>query len=55
MEKEEARSYEYSALDSKKVQDVEKFCNQKAADGWEFVALGGSQDRYVSVFRRPKT
>ena len=46
--------YEYSTFDSKKVQDIEKACNQKAEQGWEFVALGGAADRYVTLFRRPK-
>ncbi len=46
--------YEYYAFDSKKVQDIEKTCNQKSEQGWEFVALGGATDRYVTLFRRPK-
>ena len=46
--------YEYSTFDSKKVQDIEKACNRKAEEGWEFVALGGAADRYVTLFRRPK-
>ena len=46
--------YEYSAFDSKKVQDIEKTCNQKSVQDWEFVALGGAGDRYVTLFRRPK-
>ncbi|KKN83800.1 hypothetical protein LCGC14_0294530 [marine sediment metagenome] len=46
--------FEYITFDSKKVQDIEKVCNQKDEQGWEFVALGGAADRYVILFRRIK-
>ena len=46
--------YEYQVWDSKKVQDIEKTCNQKSGEGWGFAALGGAQDRSVIIFRRPK-
>ena len=46
--------YEYSTFDSKKVEDIAKVSNQKAADGWELVEALAAQDRYVTVFRRLK-
>ena len=49
-----ATRYEYSTFDSKKVEDIAKTCNQKAADGWELVEALAAQDRYVTVFRRLK-
>jgi hypothetical protein len=47
--------YEYSTYDSKKVQDIERVCNEKAAAGWELVQALAARDRYVCIFRRPKT
>jgi hypothetical protein len=47
--------YEYSTRDSKKVQDIEKVCNEKDANGWELVEALAAQDRYVCIFRRRKT
>jgi hypothetical protein len=47
--------YEYSTYDSKKVQDIERVCNEKAADGRELVQALAVKDRYVSIFRRTRT
>ncbi len=46
--------YEYATDDSKKVQDIAKWCNERAAQGWELVEALADQDRYVCIFRRPK-
>ena len=54
-QEEMAVRYEYSTHDSKKVQDIEKACNDKAADRWELVQALAAKDRYVCIFRRPKT
>lgn len=48
-------TWQYKAMNSKKVEDVEKYANDLDAQGWELHLLAASQDRYVSVFRKPKT
>jgi hypothetical protein len=46
--------YLYKTMDSKKVQDIEKFANDQITQGWELIQVVTAQDRYVSVFRKPK-
>jgi hypothetical protein len=48
-------SYSYKQLNSKKVEDVEKYANEQANQGWELMQVLSAQDRYVSVYRKPKT
>ena len=47
--------YEYKQLNSKKVEDIEAHANQQARQGWELMQVLACQDRYVSVFRKPKS
>lgn len=47
--------YVYKQMNSKKVEDIESHANQQAAQGWELMQVLSSQDRYVSVFRKPKS
>jgi hypothetical protein len=46
--------YEYKTLNSKKVEDIATYANNQAAQGWELMQVLAAQDRYVSVFRKPK-
>ena len=48
-------SYIYKQLNSKKVEDIEKYANEQANEGWELMQVLSCQDRYVSVYRKPKT
>jgi hypothetical protein len=48
-------SYIYKQLNSKKVEDIEKYANEQANQGWELMQVVSCQDRYVSVYRKPKT
>ena len=50
-----ADRFEYSTFDSKKVQDIERVSNEKAAERWELLQALAAKDRYVCIFRRPKT
>jgi len=47
--------YEYATDDSRKVEDIARWCNRRAADGWELVQALSCQDRYVCIFRRPRS
>ena len=47
--------YVYKTLNSKKVEDIEKYANEQDAQGWELLQVVAAQDRYVSVYRKPKT
>jgi len=44
--------YEYATDNSKQVEDLERYCNRRAADGREFIQALACQDRYVCIFRR---
>lgn len=44
----------YKQINSKKVEDIEKFANEQDARGWEFVQVVTAKDRYVSLFRKPR-
>ncbi len=46
--------YVYKQMNSKKVEDIEKYANEQDGQGWELVHILSAQDRYVSVFRKPK-
>lgn len=46
--------YVYKQVNSKKVEDVEKYANEQAGQGWELFQVVAAQDRYVSIFRKPK-
>jgi hypothetical protein len=48
-------SYIYKQLNSKKAEDIEKYANEQANQGWELMQVFSCQDRYVSVYRKPKT
>jgi hypothetical protein len=47
--------WQYKVLNSKKVEDVEKYANDQDSQGWELYLISASQDRYVSVYRKPKS
>lgn len=47
--------YVYTRKNSKKVEDIEKYANEQASGGWELMQVVAAQDRYVSIFRKPKT
>jgi hypothetical protein len=47
-------TYEYATDDSKKVQDIARWCNERASHGWELVEALADQDRYICIFRRPR-
>jgi hypothetical protein len=44
--------YTYKVLNSKKVEDVERYANEQAKKGWELMQCVTAQDRYVSIFRK---
>jgi len=44
----------YTTRNSKKVEDIEKYANDMDAQGWELMQVAVAQDRYVSVYRKPK-
>ena len=46
--------YTYKTMNSKKVEDIEKYANQQTEQGWELLQVLTAQDRYVSIFRKPK-
>lgn len=46
--------YEYKTMDSKKVEDIQKYLNMLADQGWEFMQAVTAKDRYVTIFRKPK-
>jgi len=46
--------YVYKQLNSKKVEDVEKYANEQMSQGWELMQVLCCQDRYVSIYRKPK-
>jgi hypothetical protein len=44
--------YVYKVLNSKKVEDIEKYANEQAKKGWELLQCVTAQDQYVSIFRK---
>jgi ABC-type glycerol-3-phosphate transport system substrate-binding protein len=52
---EEETMYIYKTEDSKKVEDIAKYANEQTGKGWELMQVVASQDRYVSIYRKPKT
>jgi hypothetical protein len=47
-------AYTYKTLNSKKVEDIEKYANDQDGQGWELMQVLAAQDRYVSIYRKPK-
>lgn len=47
--------YVYKTMNSKKVEDIEKYANEQDVLGWELFQVLTAQDRYVSVFRKVRT
>jgi parvulin-like peptidyl-prolyl isomerase len=46
--------YVYKQMNSKKVEDIEKYANEQTSQGWELFQVVSTQDRYVTIFRKPK-
>ena len=46
--------YVYKSLDSKKLQDIAAYANDQIKQGWELMQVVTAQDRYVSIYRKPK-
>jgi hypothetical protein len=46
--------YVYKQMNSKKLEDIEKYANEQSQQGWELMQVVTAQDRYVSIFRKPK-
>jgi len=46
--------YVYKQLNSKKAEDIEKYANEQMGQGWELMQVVAAQDRYVSIYRKPK-
>jgi len=44
--------YTYKTLDSKKVQDIERYANEQTQQGWELMQVLATDGRYVSIFRK---
>lgn len=52
--------YEYVSDNSQKLEDVVKWCNERSAQGWEFVQCIASPGnlgttRWLVLHRRPRT
>jgi hypothetical protein len=45
----------YKALNSKRVQDIDKYANRMTRKGWELVQVLAADNRYVSLFRKSTT
>lgn len=44
--------YTYKTLDSKKVEEIEKYANEQMKRGWELMQVVADNGRYVSIFRK---